>query len=148
VRRFVSFGICLSALFIILHAGSAAHAASHRNASNWKQHDIAVYVVSTLNLLHTHNGQALTATLAQHLGVTHYDVYADQQVANLYFIEPRKDDESSVGALAYQMGWVAPMSVSSSFNKLHVRHAPNADYSAYRNDLKQLIGTFTSTVPS
>jgi hypothetical protein len=77
VRRFVSFGICLSALFIILHAGSAAHAASHRNASNWKQHDIAVYVVSTLNLLHTHNGQALTATLAQHLGVTHYDVYAD-----------------------------------------------------------------------
>jgi hypothetical protein len=148
VRRFVSLSVNLSALFIILNTVSAVHAASHHDAANWRQHDIAVYVVSTMNLLHAHSGQALTATLAQRLGVTHYDVYADQQVANLYFIEPRKNDESSVGALAYQMGWVAPMSVSTSFDKLHVRRAPKSDYSAYRSDLKQLIDSFTSTVPS
>jgi hypothetical protein len=148
VRRFVSLGMCLSALCIILNPAAAVNAASHRSSSNWSQHDTAVYVVSTMNLLHTHGGHALTTMLAHHLRVTHYDVYADQQEANLYFIEPRRDDESSVGVLAYQMGWVAPMSVSSSFDKLRIRHAPNSDYSAYRNDPKQLIGSFTSTVPS
>lgn len=148
MRRFVSLGILLSTLLIILHPGSAVHAASHRTTSNWTQHDVAVYVVSTMNLLHSRGGRALTTALTHRLGVTHYDVYADQQVANLYFIEPRKDDESSVGALAYQMGWVAPMSLSSTFDKLHVRHAPNSDYWAYRNDPKQLIGSFTSTFPS
>jgi hypothetical protein len=148
VQRLVSLAIYLAALLVCLIPGSAATAADHHNSSNWNQRDVAVYVVSTMNLLHSRSGHALTTTLSHQLGVTHYDVYADGEVANLYFIEPRRDDESSVGALAYQMGWVAPMSVSSSLDRLHVRHAPGSDYAAYRNDPKQLIGSFTSTFPS
>jgi hypothetical protein len=127
---------------------SAMSVSAHHGTANWNQRDRAVYVVSTLNLVHCQSGRLLTTMLVRKLGVTHYDVYADQQTNNLYFIEPRRDDGSSVGALAYQMGWVAAMSVSPSLDKLHVRHAPGSAYAAYRNDPKQLVGSFTSTVPS
>ena len=70
-----------------------------------------MYVVSTMNLLHFRSGRSLTSALAQKYGVSHYDVYADQHTRDLYFIEPRTDDGSSVGAFAYEMGWLMPMSV-------------------------------------
>jgi hypothetical protein len=101
-----------------------------------------------MNLLHFRSGRSLTSALAQKYGVTHYDVYADQQTRDLYFIEPRTADGSSVGAFAYEMGWLVPMSVASSLDKLHVRHAPTSVFSDYRADAKQLIESFTSTLPS
>lgn len=101
-----------------------------------------------MNLLRFRNGRPLTIALVQKMSVTHYDVYADQEVSDLYFIEPMTDSDSSVGALAYQMGWLVPMSVSSALDKLHVRHAPSGAYAAFRSDAKQLIGSFTSTFPS
>jgi hypothetical protein len=147
-RRLVSFGISSAALFACLIPWNTATAAVHHNASSWGQRDCAIYVVSTMNLLHSRGGHLLTTTLVHKFAVTHYDVYADQQVSDLYFIEPRRDDGSSAGALAYHLGWLVPMSVSSSLDKLHVRHAPSSAYSAYHVDLKQLIGSFTSTIPS
>jgi hypothetical protein len=101
-----------------------------------------------MNLLHWRNGHLVTTMLVHKFGVTHYDVYADQLSSDLYFIEPKRDDGTSAGALAYQMGWVAPMSVSPFLDKLHIRHAPGIAISAYHNDPKQLIGSFASTIPS
>jgi hypothetical protein len=123
-------------------------AAVHHNTPSWSQRDCAVYVISTMNLLHFRSGRSLTSALTQKYGVTHYDVYADQQTRDLYFIEPKTDGGSSVGAFAYEMGWLVPMSVASSLDKLHVRHAPTLVFSDYRADAKQLIESFTSTLPS
>ncbi|HEY8684683.1 MAG TPA: hypothetical protein VIO57_03650 [Chloroflexota bacterium] len=147
-RVLVSAGIYFIALLSICVPWGSAHAAVHRNGSSWSQRDCAAYVVSTMNLMHFRNGRPLTSALVQKFAVTHYDVYADQQAADLYFIEPMAADDSSIGALAYHMGWQIPMSVSSSLDKLHVRHAPGSVYAAYRSDAKLLIGSFTSTFPS
>jgi hypothetical protein len=146
-RRFIVFGIFIAALLSCVSWKSTT-AAVHHNTSSWSQRDCAVYVISTMNLLHFRSGHSLTSALAQRFGVTHYDVYADQRTRDLYFIEPRTDGGSSVGAFAYEMGWPVPMSVASSLDKLHVRHAPSGIFSDYRADAKQLIGSFTSTLPS
>lgn len=138
-------------ILVLLTFSTLVHpvlAADHHNASNWSQRDRAVYVVSTLNLLHTRGGHLLTSMLEHKFGVSRYDVYSDKQVVNLYFIEAKKADGSSVGALAYQMGWLMPLSLSATLDKLHVRHASSSASSAYRDDAKQLIGSFTTTVPS
>jgi hypothetical protein len=110
--------------------------------------DSAAYVVSTLNLVHCRDGRSLALILSQCYPGARYDVFVDQQISNLFFIEPRRADGSTVGALAYQLGWVAPMSVTSSLSALYVRSAPAAVYSEFRTDAKQFIGTFSSTVPT
>jgi hypothetical protein len=127
---------------------SAVRASTHRSSSSWSQRDCAVYVVSTMNLLRARNGRSVTSLLTQKLAVTRFEVYADQQVADLYFIELKRDDGSTAAALAYQMGWTVPMSVSHSLDRFPIRHAPASSYSAFRDDDTQLIGTFTSTIPS
>ncbi len=147
-RRLVSNGIFMVAVLAACVPWESAAAAVHHSSSSWSRHDCAVYVVSTMNLLHFRNGRPLTSALVQKMAVTHYDVYADQQVSDLYFIEPMTDGDSSVGALAYHMGWLVPMSVSSALDRLHVRHAPGSAYSAFHSDAKQLIGSFSSTFPS
>lgn len=147
-RGLISTGVFIMALLSISLPRVSANAAVHQNTSSWSKHDCAVYVLSTMNLLHFRNGRPLTSALVQKMAVTHYDVYADQQVSDLYFIEPMTDSDSSVGALAYQMGWLVPMSVSAALDRFHVRHAPSSAYTAFRSDTKQLLGSFTSTFPS
>jgi hypothetical protein len=147
-RRLISIGIFTVVLLSSCIPWASAMAAVHHNSSSWSQRDCAAYVVSTMNLLHFRSGRSLTSALVQKYAVTHYDVYSDQAMRDLYFIEPRTDDGSSVGAFAYHMGWLVPMSVSTTLDKLHVRHAPSSVYAAYRSDAKQLIGSFTSTFPS
>jgi hypothetical protein len=147
-RRLASLGIFIAVLASFCFPWNSAAAVVHHNSTSWSQRDRAVYVVSTMNVLHCRSGRLLTDMLVRKFGVTHYDVYADQQSSELYFIEPKRDDGTSAGSLAYQMGWAAPMSVSTFLDKLHIHHAPGSAVSAYRNDLKQLIGSFTSTIPS
>lgn len=147
-RHFISIGFFIAALLSLGIPWKFSTAAAHHTTSSWSQRDCAVYVVSTMNLLHFRSGRSLTSALAQKYGVSHYDVYADQHTRDLYFIEPRTDDGSSVGAFAYEMGWLMPMSVASSLDKLHVRHAPSGVFASYHSDTKQLIGSFTSTFPS
>ncbi len=143
-------------LISVIVAGLVSHhvpwrptpVAAHRSMSIWDRHDSAAYVVSTLNLVHCRGGHPLTTVLVHRYPVARYDVYADQQDNTLFFIEPKRGDGKPVGALAYQLGWTAPMSVSTSVSSLYVRPAPADAYAAFRNDPKQLIGSFSSTVPS
>jgi hypothetical protein len=115
---------------------------------NWSQHDTAVYVVSTLNLLHTRTGQSFADLLTHKYNVTHYDVYADQNVSNLYYIQLRRDDGSMAGAFAYSMGWSRPRIVFLGIDKPQASHAPQRIAAEYHTDSKILIGSFTSTLPS
>ena len=147
-RRLTLIAIVLIPLVAFFVSARGVTAAAHHSDSSWNQRDRAVYVVSTLNLLHTRSGHPLITVFTHKLGVNHYDVYADEAVSDLYFVELRREDGTSAGALAYQMGWLAPMSVSPSLDRLHVRHAPAPAAAGYRTDAKQLIGSFTSTVSS
>ncbi|MGI8968764.1 MAG: hypothetical protein ACR2GA_06645 [Chloroflexota bacterium] len=123
------------------------HTVAQQNTINWGRHDIAVYVVSTLNLMHTRRGHSMPGYLATKLSVQRYDVYADLKVANLYFIELKRGDGTTAGAFAYQMGWTRPHVLF--LTDRHAGSHPTVDRisQAYRSDTKQLIGSFTSTMP-
>jgi len=127
-----------------------AHASGHadQRAVNWNQHDTAVYVVSTLNLLRTHGGRPFTSIWVRKGRVTHFDVYADGSQDNLYFIEMKRSDNSMVGALAYQMGWDKPRTVTSSITRFHIPSAPDRVIQSYQSDVKTPIGSFTTTLPA
>ena len=148
LRRFAIIALFLVPVFACVPVGMGARAATHRSESIWTQRDRAIYVVSTLNLLHTRSGRLLVPILAHRFGVTHYDVYADVETSDLYFIELKRIDGSSAAAFAYRMGWMMPMGISAPLNTLHVRRAPSATVAAYGSDDKQLIGSFTSTISS
>jgi hypothetical protein len=115
---------------------------------NWSQHDTAVYVVSTLNLLHTRSGRSFPDLVTHKFDVTRYDVYADQSVSNLYYVQLRQDDGTVVGAFAYSMGWPKPRILFLGVDKPQASHAPQRIALAYHSDPKTLIGSFTSTLPS
>ena len=148
VRRVLAIAaLGVAAVGLTAVPASAAGSASHQPAPNWGQHDTAVYVVSTLNLLHTRKGQAITAFLTRTLAVTQYDVLADGSVSALYFIELRRDDGTVAGALAYQLGWPKPQLLTLALPKGVCKHAAATIMQAYRSDPKQLIGSFASTLP-
>lgn len=121
--------------------------AKREHSSKWDARDTAVYVVSTLNLLHTPQGRPLSATLL-HKGITNYDVYADNARADLYFVELVRDNGEVAGAVAYRMGWLKPVSVSTLTDQLGVSKAQDDIVHAYASDDKQLLDSFTSTLPS
>ncbi len=119
---------------------------SHSSSSvNWQQHDAAVYVVSTLNVLGRTHGGSIQQTL-QRLNVAHIDVYSDTVLSGLYFLELKRDNGSIVGSLAYEMGWPKPRRVSWSSGKGVPTVSPQI-VQAYKTDPKTLIGSFTSTLP-
>jgi hypothetical protein len=62
---------------------SSGTASAHLGTSRWELHDRAVYVVSTMNLVHCRDGRLLSSILIHQDLVTHYDLYADKQVDNL-----------------------------------------------------------------
>lgn len=119
-----------------------------QQAVTWQQRDTAVYVVSTLNLLHTRHGRPLTPLLMRKLGATHLDVYADRAQADLYFIQLKRADGATAGTLAYQMGWMKPQSVTATTNRFGITAAAASVVQAYQSDPTRLIGSFTSTFPS
>jgi hypothetical protein len=148
VRRIL--GIVLLGFTGLLLPALPAHAAggtTHQHAIDWGQHDTAVYVVSTLNVLHTRRGQSVAALMARRLHVAHYEVWDDLSLSDLYFILLKRDDGSLAGALAYQMGWPQPLGLSTNLGRMGVHSAPTIAVTAYRTDPKQLIGSFTSTLP-
>ncbi|MGI8827110.1 MAG: hypothetical protein ACR2JC_16010 [Chloroflexota bacterium] len=114
---------------------------------DWNQRDTAIYVVSTLNLLHTSRGASIPQRLTRRR-ISHYDVYADTQLNSMYFIELRRQSGDIVGAFAYHIGWLKPRSVTPFCNKLGVPRADARIVDAYKNDARQFIGSFTSTLPS
>ena len=126
----------------------AAAPAATKPAVDWNQHDTAVYVVSTLNLLRTRNGHPMTGIFRHRMGARTYNVYQDVSVADLYFVELARSDQSVAGALAYKMGWSKPQSLTDSMGRLGVQRASSDIAQAYKSDHKTLIGSFKSTLPS
>lgn len=136
--------------FLGLSSIASVSAAKGRGShvTNWSQHDTAVYVVSTLNLLRTKKGHAVATVFKNRMGVRTYNVYADTSVADLYFIDLVKGNNSTVGTFAYKMGWQKPMSVSGLLGRFGAHRAPLSIVSDYQIDHKTLIGSFGSTLPS
>ena len=139
-------GSVLTLAISIIPARASGHA--DQRPVNWNQHDTAVYVVSTLNLLRTHSGRPFTSIWVRKGRVTHFDVYADGSRDNLYFIEMKRSDDSVVGALAYQMGWDRPRTVTTSITRFHIPSAPDKVIQSYQSDVKFSIGSFSSTLPA
>jgi len=128
-------------------AGNPGNQTHQQHAVDWGQHDTAVYVVSTLNVLHTRKGQSVVAILTKRFGIAHYDVWSDLNNSDLYFVQLKKADGTVAGTLAYQMGWPQPLTLSHGFFRLGVHSASATVAAAYKTDPKQLIGSFTSTLP-
>lgn len=137
----------LASLLMPAVAAAPVAAAPHSQPVDWSQQDTAVYVVSTLNVLHTHRGKPVVGVLARRLQVTRFEVWVSLTTSDLYFILLKRADGSTAGQLAYQMGWPRPMSLGASTDRLGIRRAPDKVATAFRADPKQLIGTFTSTLP-
>lgn len=150
VRRLTLFVV----FFIGVFASTAGATSAAGNTGNrqpkpvdWNQRDTAIYVVSTLNLLRTRAGASVADRLVHRLGIAHFDVYADTQENNLYFIELRRVNGDIAGAFAYLMGWQKPLSVTPFCNRLSPR-APAAIVSDYRSDSRQFLGSFPTTLPA
>ncbi|GAC1463565.1 MAG: hypothetical protein PVSMB7_05380 [Chloroflexota bacterium] len=148
MRRFIFTLLALTVLSVPTTAALAAGNTSHQpRPVDWNQRDTAVYVVSTLNLLHNKKGVSIAPWLSARKGISRFDVYADTQSGNLYFVELRRDSGDIVGAFAYQMGWFKPKSVTTFTDKLGTSRAPSSIVDAYKNDSRQFLGSFTSTLP-
>lgn len=119
-------------------------------ATTWQQYDTALYVVSTLNLFHDPSGRALTGMWQHRGGVHQYDVFLDADHANLYFIELKRADGTTVGAFAYELGWPKPRLIEGRLPGL--RPDPTSDSitleKAYGTDHKVLLASFSSTLPA
>src|SRR5437588_12809773 len=50
-------------------AGNSGNQTHQQHSVDWGQHDTAVYVVSTLNVLHTRKGQPVVAILTKRVGI-------------------------------------------------------------------------------
>jgi len=148
VRRYFAIGVCALAGVLISAAPASAAKGQNQGKTTWGQKDTAVYVVSTLNLLHARHGRSISTVLSKRYGVTHFDVFADDEASNLFFIELKTADGSVFGSLAYEMGWPMPLSVSTSLDTLHIRHTTPDVQKEFATDSKSLIGSFTSTLPT
>src|SRR5579859_2504535 len=147
VRR-LTLGIACAALGIAVsaiptHATGSPSGGTHKVAT-WERHDTAVYVVSTLNLCTDSQGRSLY----MRVNPTHFDVFSDQNRDDLYFIKLRNRLNRTVGILSYQMGSLKPQAISFSMVRLGIPRANLSILMAFRSDPKQLLESFSSTVPS
>lgn len=142
----VAFTLLLLGLTVAAPA-NAAHRRSNQATVNWAQHDTAVYVVSTLNLLRSDSGQSLTTVFKSQLHVKRYMVEADASVPDLYFIDLVSKSHDVVGAFAYKMGWQKPVAVTD-FGIVSLPRATADVLTAYRTDHRTKVGIFNSTLPS
>lgn len=127
----------------------AAGKTTHDGKVDWNKRDTAVYVVSTMNLLHGRHGQSASKVLQRDGHIVRYDVYDDTKDNSLYFIQLVRDDGTNGGVFAYSMGWKRPEIVTApASGKVFARTAPQNIIDEYRTDPKDLIGSFTSTLPS
>jgi hypothetical protein len=149
VRRFlfIMFGIICLGSALVKPVGAAGNPIQQSHPINWDRRDTAIYVVSTINLLHTRDGQLISSLLSDRYGVTRYDVYADLDAQGLYFIRLSRSTGPAAGVLAYQMGWQLPKSLSPLTTHLGVERAGRALWHEYRSDPRQLVGSFSSTLP-
>lgn len=135
--------LCFGLMALVTSTVSSHAAGVKQHPMSWQQHDTAVYVVSTLNLLRTPSGDLVV----QKLNAAHFDVYSDTAHEELYFITIRSKDGGTAAILAYRMGWLKPRSLAPLAATFGIRQAPRGIQQAYHTDGKQLIGTFDTTLP-
>jgi hypothetical protein len=146
MRRVLVFLVCTTiGIFGYPSTGSAAGLPPSPGGSTWMDHDTAVYVVSTLNLLRTPRGHSSTRLLVRKMHATHVEVWKDLKVDGLFFIEFKRDDSSIVGALAYEMGWTKPAGVLPIMDRFGVTPAPAAVVKAFKIDPTRLLESFGSS---
>jgi hypothetical protein len=136
---------------------NAAKAPPHDNQANpslqvaqqvqWQRRDTATYVVSTVNLLRTEQGQPLRKVVEYRMHVSRYAVFADDDVPGLYFIRLKQDTGSIAGTLAYRMGWPAPLSLCHKLSVLGITAAPPEIWRAYKTAHLTFLGAFSSSLP-
>jgi hypothetical protein len=124
---------CLVLALTVAAPANAAHRRANQATVNWQQHDTAVYVVSTLNLLRSDTGQPMTSVFKGQLHVKRYLVEADTVVPDLYFIELISKSHTVVATFAYKMGWQKPMAISD-VGMQSVPRAPADIVTAFRVD--------------
>jgi hypothetical protein len=143
VLIFTLFGLAAT----VSPVGAAGQTTRTHHSVNWATRDTAVYVVSTLNLLHTRQGHLVTAVL-QHHGVTRFDVYADVDTDGVYFVLLKRESGTTVGGLVYQMGWERPQSLFGVTDRfITIQRANSGVRQEFKSDSKLLIGSFSSTMP-
>ncbi len=131
----------------ILGSCSPARAAVPYTTSRWTEHDTAVYLVSTINLLRTPSGRLTVTAMKEGLGASQFQVWKDVAVDGLYFIQLLRLDGSRAGTLAYQMGDAKPTSLRSRRPWLGAAPAPAGVARAFRHASPRLLASFSSTVP-
>jgi hypothetical protein len=138
----------LISLTLFALAALPARASQSSGAVDWQSHDTAVYVVSTINLLHPVNGVPAARAFHDVLGTERYAVLADQVWPDRYFIALQGSSGEVVGALEYALGWRKPRAVTDSTIHLGIRPAGRHGIRAYHHDLQLQIGVFTSPSPT
>lgn len=146
-RTLVLIALTVLPLLATVPSAHAMSKTSRRTQAPWSELDTAVYVLSTLNLLHTKQGRPLTDLLTRKLAITRYDIYADTVLSDVYFVELLRDDGIPGGVLVYRLGWSVPEIVTLAIHASVGKQAPKQLVAAYRRDAKHLIGSFTSTLP-
>lgn len=141
--------VIISALLLVSASSSTCLATSLAQGPDitWGERDTATYVVSTLNLVRAPGGAPLSEILSGDLKVTRFEVYADNDRSNLYFMRFRRSEGTLVGTVVYKMGWSLPRGWTASMRRLGVPRAPRAYSSAARSDTLELVATFSSTFP-
>lgn len=146
--------IGLTIPFGVVNAAKAPHHESQVATSlrstrqvTWQRRDTATYVVSTVNLLRTGEGQPLSTVVEYRMDVSRYAIFADDDVPGLYFIQLKRDTGSVAGTLAYHMGWPKPLSLSRGLSALGVDPAPPAVWQAFKTDHMSFLGAFSSSIP-
>lgn len=146
MHRFVRAVVVMSAVFLV--CGRPADAAGRFPGGptvDWDQHDTAVYVVSTLNVLHTRQGRPLVPILARRFHIATYEVWNDLSHPDLFLLMLKRPSGAAAVQFVYQMGWPTPLSFIST--RFGIAGAPAVVVQEIRGDPKQLIGSFTSTLP-
>lgn len=80
---------------------------------SWRQHDRAVYVVSTLNLPICSNGRLLSTVLRKREKASLFTVLKSRIYHNLYYVRVRNSAHTLLGVYAYRFGWKMPLGLMS-----------------------------------
>lgn len=111
---------------------------------DWNRRDLAVYVVSTLNLPLCSRGRKLSTVLRGSLHASYFDVYESRMRPNVYFIRVNTAQRRLLSVYGYELGRTLPLGV---WHAICVSAAPDWLRALYRPDAVQWIARLSSTTP-
>ena len=152
VRSLRLLAPCCIAIWLALPVFTPTHGASitrldspSHSRQGWRQHDRAVYVVSTLNAPVCSSGQQLSTVLWTHDGARFFDVLEGTKDPGIYFIQVRNNSHSLLSVYSYRFGWKLPAGLLHS---KCVPPSPNPSIGVtYRAKQWRLLAHFNTTFP-